>query len=343
MNASVDIDPVALGTYLAPHLPDFRGDFRVDKFTGGQSNPTYRLTTQKRGYVLRKKPPGILLKSAHAIEREFRVMQALAETAVPVPSVHLFCADPTIIGTAFFIMDFVDGRIFWNPALPDLSTEQRGAVYDSANQALVDLHSVDVDAVGLADFGRPGNYFARQLSRWQQQYRTAQTEVFEDIEQLMRWLEQHAPPDDGRVALVHGDYRLDNLIFSHDSAALRAILDWELSTLGHPFADLAYQCMQWRLPQSGPFSGLGELDRTSLGIPTEDAYVACYCRRAGLTEIAHWNFYIAFSFFRLAAILQGVKRRALDGNASNPDRAHRMGEIVPIIGRLARQTIETQH
>ncbi len=337
-----DIDAAALAAYLAPYLPDFRQPVQLEKFTGGQSNPTYRLTTVKQSYVLRKKPAGILLKSAHAIEREFRVMQALGGTPVPVPKVHLFCADTNVIGTAFFVMDFVDGRIFWDPALPELNRHERGAIYDATNQALVDLHGLDPERIGLSDFGRPGNYFARQLSRWLQQYRAAETSRYEDVESLIDWLDSHAPPDDGRVSLVHGDYRLDNLIFAPKSSKLLAILDWELSTLGHPYADLAYQCMQWRLPQSGPFAGLGDVDRDALGIPDEAAYVARYCERAGVPGIADWTFYVAFSFFRLAAILQGVKRRALDGNASNPERAHLMGEVVPIIGRLACQMITTE-
>jgi aminoglycoside phosphotransferase (APT) family kinase protein len=337
-----DLDAVALGSYLAPHLPDFGQAYQMEKFTGGQSNPTYRLTTVKQIYVLRKKPAGILLKSAHAIEREFRVLQALAGTTVPVPRVHLFCTDTSVIGTEFFVMDFVDGRIYWDPALPDLDRRRRGAIYDASNQALVELHHLDPERIGLSDFGRPGNYFARQLSRWLQQYRAAQTTQFDDIERLIAWLEPRTPEDDGRVSLVHGDYRLDNLIFERKSSRLLAILDWELSTLGHPFADLAYQCMQWRLPQTGPFAGLGDLDRAALGIPSEAAYVAQYCARAGLPGIANWPFYVAFSFFRLAAILQGVKRRALDGNASNPERAHLMGAVVPIIGQLACQMIEAE-
>jgi aminoglycoside phosphotransferase (APT) family kinase protein len=342
VTADSDLDAAALGTYLAARLGDFGQAFQIDKFTGGQSNPTYRLTTGKQTYVLRKKPAGILLKSAHAIEREFRVLQALAGTAVPVPRVHLFCADTGVIGTEFFLMDFVDGRIYWHPALPDLERSQRRAIYDATNQALVELHRLDPEPIGLSDFGRPGNYFARQLARWLQQYRAAQTVRFDDIERLIAWLEPRTPEDDGRIALVHGDYRLDNLIFDPKSLQLLAILDWELSTLGHPFADLAYQCMQWRLPQTGPFAGLGDLDRTALGIPSEATYVAQYCLRAGLPGIANWPFYVAFSFFRLAAILQGVKRRALDGNASNPERAHLMGEVVPIIGRLACQMIEAE-
>jgi aminoglycoside phosphotransferase (APT) family kinase protein len=342
LTSVADFDAMALAGYLAPHLPDFRQAFQLEKFKGGQSNPTYRLTTVKQSYVLRKKPAGILLKSAHAIEREFRVMQALAGTAVPVPKVHLFCADTNVIGTAFFIMDFVEGRIFWDPALLELTRPERGAVYDATNRALVDLHGLDPERIGLADFGRPGNYFARQLSRWLQQYRAAETSRYGDIESLIDWLNAHAPPDDGRISLVHGDYRLDNLIFDQQSPKLLAVLDWELSTLGHPYADLAYQCMQWRLPQTGPFAGLGDLDRDALGIPEEAAYVARYCERAGLPGIAHWTFYVAFSFFRLAAILQGVKRRALAGNASNPERAHLMGEVVPIIGRLAGQMIATE-
>jgi aminoglycoside phosphotransferase (APT) family kinase protein len=287
------------------------------KFAGGQSNPTYLLTTGTGRYVLRRKPAGVLLKSAHAVEREYRVMQALGPTPVPVPRMVCLCEDASVIGAAFFVMEYVEGRIFWDGALPDQTPAQRGACYEAMVAVLAALHNVDVAAHGLSDYGRPGNYFVRQISRWTEQYRATATEVNPSMERLMEWLPAHMPAEDGRVALNHGDYRIDNLVFHPTEPRVLAVLDWELSTLGHPWADLAYQCMQWRLPVDAAIPGLGGLDRTALGIPTEAAYVARYCALTGITEIPNWNFYIVFSYFRLAAILQGIRKRALDGNASS--------------------------
>ena len=237
-------------------------------------------------------------------------------------------------------MAHVDGRIFWDPALPELSRAERAPVYDAMNAALAELHAIDVAAAGLSDFGKPGSYFARQLQRWSEQYRASETARLEDMERLIDWLRESVPADDGRVALVHGDWRIDNMIFDAHAPKLLAVLDWELSTLGHPFADLAYQCMQWRLPNAGAFRGLGGVDRLEAGIPTEDEYVAAYCRRAGLDRVPDWTFLIAFSFFRVAAIVQGVYKRSLDGNASNPERARAMGAAVPLMAKLAMQEVE---
>jgi len=334
------IDEAALATYLEAHWPGFRGPVKAEKFAGGQSNPTFMLTHAGGGAVLRKKPPGQLLKSAHAVDREYRVMKALAGTGVPVPPMHLLCEDDSVIGTSFYVMGFVEGRIFWDPALPDLAREDRAAVYDAMNAALAALHRVDPAAVGLADFGKPGNYFARQLARWTEQYRASETETVEDMNNLIAWLEKALPPDDGLASLVHGDYRIDNMIFAADRVELLAILDWELSTTGHPFADLAYQCMQWRLPNVGNMRGLAGIDRAATGIPTEEAYVARYAERTGHDPRAHWTFYLAFSLFRLGAILQGVVKRALSGNASNPERALSMRRNVPLLAAMAKEIIE---
>ena len=291
---------------------------------------------------MRRKPPGKLLKSAHAVEREYRVMKALAGSAVPVPRMRHLCEDESIIGTAFFVMDFLEGRIFWNPALPELDNAGRALVYDEMNRALAALHSIDVVATGLSDFGRPGDYFQRQLARWTEQYRASETEARPEMDRLIAWLAAHLPPDDGRVSLVHGDFRIDNMIFATDEPELLALLDWELSTLGHPFADLAYQCMQWRLPNKGSMRGLAGIDRASLGLPSEADYVAHYCERMGLGSIPNWTFYLAFSFFRLAAILQGVLKRALDGNASDPKRGLQMGEAVAVLGQMAVALIDEE-
>lgn len=240
-------------------------------------------------------------------------------------------------------MDFLDGRIFWDPALPEAScNEERAAVYGAMNETLAALHDVDPETVGLGDFGRPGNYFERQLARWTGQYRASETGTVADMDRLIAWLETHMPEDDGRVSLVHGDYRLDNLIFAPDRPTVLAVLDWELSTSGHPFADIAYQCMQWRLPHASGFRGLGGIDRAALGLPSETDYVASYCRRRGLAGIGNWTFFLAFSFFRLAAICQGVFKRALDGNASNPEKARTYGEAVKLLSHLAVKLIDKE-
>jgi aminoglycoside phosphotransferase (APT) family kinase protein len=336
---AAQIDTAALGRHLEARLPGFRGPIEAQKTPTGQSNPTFILTTPSGRYVLRKKPPGQLLKSAHQVDREHRVMKALEGTDVPVPRMLHLCQDDAIIGTTFYVMEFVQGTVFWDPALPELTNAQRARTYDEQNRALAALHSVDLAKVGLADFGRAGSYFARQRDRWTKQYRASETERIEDMEALISWLERNEPPDDGRASLVHGDYRIDNMIFTPDGSRLLAIIDWELSTVGHPFSDLAYQCMQWRFPNHETMRGLAGVDRRGLGIPTEEEYVARYCQRMGLPEIPHWEFCLAFSFFRLAAIVQGVKKRALEGNASNPERALKSGERVPLMARMGVEVI----
>ena len=267
------------------------------------------------------------------------MLKALDRMQYPAPRPLAFCEDESVIGTAFYLMTFVEGRVLWNPALPELEREQRGPIYDAMNEGLARLHSIDVAAAGLSDYGKPGSYFARQYQRWTDQYRASETARIEDMERLIAWLADNAPADDGRVALVHGDWRIDNMIFDLNSPRLLAVLDWELSTLGHPFADLAYQCMQWRLP-AGKHRGLGGVDRAANGIPTEAEYVAAYCKRMGLEVIPNWTFLIAFSFFRSIAIHQGVYKRALDGNASNPDLARQVGEFVPLVARIAWEGVE---
>jgi aminoglycoside phosphotransferase (APT) family kinase protein len=328
------LDLEAVERYLAAHIPGFRGPLTAEKFGVGQSNPTFRLDCPTGTLVLRRKPPGQLLKSAHAVDREFRVQKALAGTDVPVARMHVLCEDESVIGSMFFVMAFQPGRHFMEPTLPDLSSEERGAVFDEMNRVLAALHSVDYEAVGLGDFGRPGSYFARQIGRWSKQYRASETETLEGMDALIDWLDANLPEDDGRVSLVHGDYRIDNMIFAPDRPEIAAVLDWELSTLGHPFSDLAYQCMQWRMPVGEEGRGLAGIDRKAHGLPTEEEYVAAYCRRMGLPGISDFDFCVAFSFFRMAAIVQGVKKRGLEGNASNPERAARMGRFVPEYARM---------
>lgn len=325
-----------LDAYLSNVIPEFSGLTAVTKFGTGQSNPTYQLTADSGTYVLRSKPPGRLLPSAHAVDREFRVMQALAGTDVPVPAVlHLAEAEMSPSRRAFFVMRYLPGRIFWDPALPDSDPGERAAIYDAMNAALAALHDIDPAAVGLADFGKPGNYFARQLDRWSKQYLASTDTPSEAMTDIMAWLDAHMPPDDGQVALVHGDYRLDNIMFAPDAPQIAGVLDWELSTLGHPMADLAYQCMQWRLPNAGDMRGLAGIDRAAYGLPDEAQYVADYATRRGLSQIDNWPFYLVFAFFRLAAILAGVAARAAAGNASNPAMARKYGAAVPALAAMA--------
>lgn len=342
-HAAATLDEAALGPYLEEHVEGFRGLRRAVKFKDGQSNPTFRLEADSGLYVLRAKPPGELLKSAHQVDREYRVMKALAKTDVPVPKMLHLSPEDSPIGRMFYVMEHLDGRVLWDPALPEMQAEDRAEIYDAMNKTLAALHSVDVDAVGLSDFGKPGSYFARQLGRWTKQYRASEVERIEDMDALIDWLEKRMPDDDGQVSLVHGDYRLDNMMFRQDRNDVLAVLDWELSTLGHPLADLAYQCMAWRLPHEGGFRGLGGVERgPATGLPTEKDYVADYCRRRGLDGIEDWTFYVAFSFFRLAAIIQGVYKRALDGNASNPQKAITYGKNVPLMAALAMKTIREE-
>ncbi|MEL6583862.1 MAG: phosphotransferase family protein [Pseudomonadota bacterium] len=327
-----------LEPYLTAHLEGFRGPITAEKTATGQSNPTFILRTPSGTYVLRRKPPGKLLKSAHAVDREFRVISALGDTDVPVPGALHLCEDDAVIGAMFYVMDFVEGRSWVDPRCEGLSVDQRARVYDQMNATLAALHSVDVTATGLSDYGRPGNYFERQLGRWTSQYRATETESIPQMEELITWLEANMPPDDGTLTLVHGDWRIDNLLFANDGS-VAAVLDWELSTLGNPLADLGYQIMQWQMPPGAVGRGLAGVDRASLGIPSDAAYVETYAKRVGLSDTPDITFPVAFAFFRMAAILQGVKKRALDGNASDPEGGLKLGAYVPMFAEAAMAQI----
>jgi aminoglycoside phosphotransferase (APT) family kinase protein len=325
-----EIDREALDRYLIEHLAGYRGPLEIRQFEGGQSNPTYLLHTFDREYVLRKKPPGQLLPSAHQVEREYRVMTALGGSRIPVPHTLLLCAEPSVIGTSFFVMECVEGRVFRQPHLPGVSPEDRAAMYDDMADVLARLHRVDVRAAGLGDYGKPGNYYARQIARWSQQYVAAKTDEIPAMDRLMAWLPAHIPPGDD-TTIVHGDYRVENLIFHPVEPRIVAIVDWELSTLGHPLADLAYNCLTYHLaPEALGRPEEGAIDRR--GLPSEADYVAAYCRRTGRAEIPEWHFYLAFSMFRLASILQGVYARGLQGNAASAHALQR--------GAAARQIAE---
>ncbi|MGI9305325.1 MAG: phosphotransferase family protein [Gammaproteobacteria bacterium] len=335
-------DHKELESYLRRHVAEFGELEAVTKFPDGQSNPTYRVATNGKTYVLRAKPPGRLLKSAHQVDREFRVMSALAATDVAVPRMLHLSAEDSPIGTMFFVMEYVDGRIFWNPALPELSRSERAEVFDAMNRTLAALHGADPARLGLADYGRAGNYFARQVDRWTRQYKASELDPLPDVDWIAGWLRDNLPDDSGAVSVVHGDYRLDNIIFDHDKPQIAAVLDWELSTLGHPLADLAYQCMQLRLPNTREFlRGLGGIDRDALGIPAETDYVENYCARCGIGPIENWSFYIVFCYFRLAAILQGVVHRAVEGNASNPGNLDALRRTVAELACDARAALAT--
>ncbi|MEM9100253.1 MAG: phosphotransferase [Pseudomonadota bacterium] len=337
-----DVTVDGLAPYLAEAIPGFGTLQEVKKFSSGQSNPTYALTASSGRYVLRCQPTGTLLKSAHQVDREFRVMQALGETDVPVPHMLHLAKDDGPLGRDFYVMGFLEGRIFWDPALPELSQPERTEVYDQMNTVLAALHSVDLEATGLADYGAPGNYYARQFSRWSKQYRASELDPVPQMDALIDWIADRVPEDDGLISLVHGDWRIDNLMFHPTEPRIIGVLDWEISTLGHPVADLAYQCMQWYLPNSGTMRGLGGVDRAAIGLPSDTAYIAAYCKRRGWDGIDNWPFYLAFSFFRLIAILQGVVRRAHDGNASNPEKAQMMAAAIPLLAGLATEITKGQ-
>jgi aminoglycoside phosphotransferase (APT) family kinase protein len=327
--ASHAFDIAALARHLEAHLPGFAGPLTVEQFKGGQSNPTYKLVTPAKAYVMRSKPgpAAKLLASAHAIEREFRVMRALGATAVPVAKMHLLCEDEAVIGRAFYVMEFVAGRVLWDQSLPGMTNAERGAIYDEMNRVIALLHGVDVGAAGLADYGKPGNYFERQIGRWSKQYVASATEPISAMDALMQWLPAHIPAgarDASQTTIVHGDFRLDNLIFHPSEPRVLAVLDWELSTLGHPLGDFSYHCMAWHIPNSMG-RGIGGLDIAALGIPAERDYVRRYCERTGRGNVdavmADWNFYLAYNLFRIAAILQGIAKRALDGTAASAQAA----------------------
>ncbi len=322
---SQQFDATALRQWLQGRVPGLAGPLTIEQFKGGQSNPTFKLSTPGGTYVMRSKPgPGAkLLPSAHAIEREYRVMAALAGHGVPVPQMLALCEDESVIGRAFFIMSFAQGRVLWDQSLPGVGRAERGAIYDDMNRVIAALHCVDAGAAGLADYGKPGNYFERQIARWGKQYLASVTQPIDAMDDLMAWLPAHMPAsarDESKVAVVHGDYRLDNLVFHPTEPRVIAVLDWELSTLGHPLADFSYHCMAWHIPP-GAFRGIGGLDHAALGIPLEADYIGRYCERTGLSTpqalASDWNFYLAYNLFRMAAILQGIAKRVEDGTAAS--------------------------
>ncbi len=336
VRAAHAFDVPRLAAFMQRHVGGFSGPLTVRQFKGGQSNPTFLLTAGGRSYVLRKKPPGKLLASAHQVDREYRVMRALAESGVPVPRMHALCEDDGVIGSAFYVMEHVDGRIFRDPQLPDLAAGERRAVYDDMNRVLARLHTIDYRAVGLEDFGKPGNYVGRQIARWSKQYEAAKTGVVEAMDDLIAWLPHHVPAGD-ETAIAHGDFRLENMICHPSEPRIVAVLDWELATLGHPLADLAYNCLPYYVQL--PSGSLVGVDFAATGIPPQQEYVEAYCRRTGRAGVDDWEFYVAFSLFRLASIAQGVYKRGLDGNASS-DQAMMYGAACEALASLAWTIVE---
>ncbi|MFO1191690.1 MAG: phosphotransferase [Rhodoferax sp.] len=331
-------DTAALSTWLQKHLDGFAGPLSVEMFKGGQSNPTYKLITPQRSYVMRAKPGPVakLLPSAHAVEREFAVMRGLQGTGVPVPTMYCLCEDESVIGRAFYIMEFMQGRVLWDQSLPGMTTTGRGEIYDEMNRVIAALHTVDYQRQGLAAYGKPGSYFERQIGRWSKQYVASATQQIDEMDRLIAWLPANMPAsarDDSKTSIVHGDYRLDNLMFDATTPRAIAVLDWELSTLGHPLADFSYHCMAWHIPP-GSFRGIGGLDIASLGIPSEERYIALYCDRTGLTTPQDlrqdWNFYLAYNMFRIAAILQGIAKRIQAGTASSAQAEQSARGVVPM-------------
>jgi aminoglycoside phosphotransferase (APT) family kinase protein len=334
------LDVEAVSKYLKPRLNGFGGPLVATKFESGQSNPTFLLKTPTNNYVLRRKPPGVLLKSAHAVDREFRVQKALSGTDVPVAKMHYLCEDDSVIGSSFYIMDHISGRNFNEPTLGDLNNADRTSVMKDMNRVLAALHDVNIDEIGLADYGPPGHYLERQVCRWTKQYRASETKPLPAMDRLIDIITERMPVDDGQRTLVHGDYRIDNMIFERNGTRCLAVLDWELSTIGHPYADLASVIMQWQLPVGRKGRGLMGVDRADLGLPTDDAFIMQYCERRGLDGIDNFGYFVGFCFFRMAAIIQGVLKRALDGNASNPEQAKELGAYVPVFAEHGLKALE---
>lgn len=332
MNGGDELALDRIERFMAEHVVGFRGSLAAERFAGGQSNPTYRLRARSGDYVLRRKPPGTLLPSAHAVDREFRVMRALSQTPVPVPRVYALCQDDSVTGSAFYVMEHLDGRILWDQRLPGIAPDERREMFLSMNRVIADLHSVNHAALGLEDFGRPGNYMGRQIARWSRQYRASETDKQPAMDALIEWLPAHLPPE-GAAAVVHGDYRMDNLVFHKTEPRVIGVLDWELSTIGDPLADFAYHAMSWRIDPV-LYNGLGGVDVAALGIPDENEYVAAYCRRAGREAVADWEFYMAYSLFRFAAICQGIAKRAIDGTAASAE-AVKIGSLARPFGEQA--------
>lgn len=339
MTNAFDLDHQRLADYLARHIDGFSGPLSSEKFAGGQSNPTYLLSTPDKKYVLRRKPPGKLLPGAHAVDREYKILSALAQTNVPVAGALHLCADNDVIGSVFYVMQHMNGRVLWDPTLPDQTRQDRREIYEEMNRVLAELHKVNIDEVGLSDFGKKGAYFERQTNTWTKQYRAAETQTIKPMDALIDWLPANMPADDGKVSIAHGDYRLDNMMFHGEQNSVIALLDWELSTIGHPYADLAYQCMQYYLPRGKGMPGLAGIDLEELGIPSEQDYVAMYCQRMGFDNINNWHFYLAFSLFRLAAICQGIEKRRQIGTASS-EKAAQYGALVEPLATIAIELTE---
>lgn len=332
-------DVTSLARWMADHVADFSGPLTVEQFKGGQSNPTYKLVTPGRAYVLRRKPPGTLLQGAHAVEREAKVLSALEKTCFPVAHLYGLCTDDSVLGTWFYVMEMVEGRIFWDATIPDVRSGDRPAYFDVMNATLAQLHSIEPTTIGLGDYGRPGNYFERQIKRWSGQY-LGDAEAGRDpnMDRLIEWLPANIPDDGDRSAVVHGDFRIDNIIFHSTEPRILAVLDWELSTLGHPFADFAYHAMMYRMPPH-IVAGLAGKDLKALNIPSEEDYLAAYCRRLGLPEMPGYNFYVAFNFFRMAAIFHGIKARVIRGTAASAAAKER-GGVFPELAVLAWNQIK---
>ncbi|PEQ14329.1 phosphotransferase family protein [Novosphingobium sp. PC22D] len=339
VRAGFGFDEAALEGWLRGNVEGYAGPLTVEQFKGGQSNPTYKLTTPGARYVLRRKPPGDLLKGAHAVDREARVLTALHGVGFPVAKVHGLCTDEAVIGTWFYVMEMVEGRIFWDATVPGVPNAERAAIFDAMNATIAQLHAFDPEAIGLGDYGKPGNYFARQVGRWSRQYREDEAAGRDaNMDRLIDWLEAEMPEDDGQASVIHGDFRIDNMIFAPHGPRVLAVLDWELSTLGHPGADFAYHAMMYRMPPH-IVAGLGGADIAALGIPSEDDYLAAYCRRRGLPGMPDYGYYMAFNFFRLAAIFHGIKGRVIRGTAASAQAKER-AEMVPELMALAWRQAE---
>jgi aminoglycoside phosphotransferase (APT) family kinase protein len=338
----MSLDLAAVSAWMAEAMPGAKPIEKAQKIEGGQSNPTYILHAGDTRYVLRRKPGGVLLKSAHAVEREYRVQSALFDTDVPVPRMLALCEDEGVIGSAFYVMAHVEGRSFDDPRLPDVAKSQRHFHFKNMARVLAAIHKIDIDAVGLSDYGPRGNYFRRQIDRWSTQYRASETGAIPAMDRLIVALDRECPEDDGQVSLVHGDFRIDNLLFAPDGPDVVAVLDWELSTLGHPYADLAAVIMQWQMPVGAQGRGLAGVDRETEGLMSDREFVEEYCRLTDRAGIKDFGVYVAFCFFRMAAILQGVKRRALDGNASDPERGLKLGELVPHYAEAGLEALDVR-
>jgi len=338
--AKAQIDFKATSDWAETNVENFYSPAKYTKFNSGQSNPTYLIETSKKKYVLRKKPEGILLKSAHAVDREYRVQLALQNSPIPVPRMYAYCDDETILGTEFYIMEYLEGVCFEDPRLDVVAKHRRYSIFEEMSNILAKIHKVDLLKAGLSDYGPGGDYFTRQITRWTKQYRSSETDQIKSMDNLILWLEENTPKDDGKRCLVHGDFRLDNLLFDPKKNNCVGVLDWELSTIGHPFADLASVLMQWSMPTGLEGRGLQDVDRKEIGLMEDDEFVHSYCERVGLNGIKNFEFYMAFAFFRMAAILQGVKKRGLEGNASNPEKAIKLGNLVKLFSEKGIDVLE---